>query len=75
MPRDVVQGGRVYRYVGSLRGVERARAAAVLGAPCPLPAPGRPPGSRPARLLCGCLDVAEGPSVVRPDGSCAACSP
>lgn len=73
--RDVVERGRLYRYVGSLRGPERERAAAVLGAPRPLPAPGRGPAPAPARLLCGCLDLAEGPSVARPDGSCSACSP
>jgi hypothetical protein len=29
----------------------------------------------PRRLLCGCVDPEIGPSVVRADGSCCACSP
>lgn len=79
MPRDVVEGDVVYRYVGSLRGEERERAEVVLtaGRP-PLRAPGRPPAADPLRLLCGCREIEPGeagPSIVRIDGSCARCSP
>lgn len=34
-----------------------------------------PPAPDPRRLLCGCVEPEVGPSVVREDDSCAACSP
>lgn len=34
-----------------------------------------PPRRNPRRFLCGCSDPPIGPSVVRADGTCCACSP